>query len=445
MRKSTKMVKKLACLFLVVLMSIESFAAVVGDSDGAAFVTKAEFETLKSNLSKQVDKYNDSLNSKIDGAISNYLKGQELAQTVLPKNNLATLQKNYNVYWSGQTGGLQTNRVKYGSYYEMQVGSRGAAYGKDYVRQAKVTSTIDGEFNNFPIITKETETKDGVTTTRYVIGSWEERKPWMTYVGFFIYNGDDYHAWMGTNKKGCFYTQNFNPNDNIIFVRQDQWWRPSNGYPTLSYNWAMSIWGIYSTKVQNKDTKSIFIYPNAGSTYCWNESDKTKSSGTYDSEWTAIPNATNAGGWIGAGQGTYYNGTIPLTGYTNQDRATFPWCHTQYQYKDLYDDRLRTITGATKPISDGLLLTSEAGPGTLLIKGQGTNSGNLTIIIKDEKNENVKKTQTETIATTEKTFTVDLNSLPEKEAFNVWIKYTPTAKSTLTINNIIFKRLYYAN
>ena len=59
------MIKRFLALFLVVLMSIESFAAVVGDSDGAAFVTKAEFEALKSNLSKQVDKYNDSLNDII--------------------------------------------------------------------------------------------------------------------------------------------------------------------------------------------------------------------------------------------------------------------------------------------------------------------------------------------------------------------------------------------
>ena len=40
------MLKKLACLFLVVLMSIDSLAAIVGDSDGNAFVTKKEFEDV---------------------------------------------------------------------------------------------------------------------------------------------------------------------------------------------------------------------------------------------------------------------------------------------------------------------------------------------------------------------------------------------------------------
>ena len=75
MRKSTKILKKLACLFLVVLMSIESLAAVVGDSDGSAFITKREFEELKTNFNKEIEKYSNSIDNKIDGVISNYVNG----------------------------------------------------------------------------------------------------------------------------------------------------------------------------------------------------------------------------------------------------------------------------------------------------------------------------------------------------------------------------------
>ncbi len=56
-------------------MSIESFAAIVGDSDGAAFVTKAEFEGLKAEFDRQLDDYNNSLAEKIDGVIASYLNG----------------------------------------------------------------------------------------------------------------------------------------------------------------------------------------------------------------------------------------------------------------------------------------------------------------------------------------------------------------------------------
>ena len=75
MRKSTKIIKRLLALFLVVLMSINSFAAIVSDNDGSAFVTKAEFEALKTNFAEQIDSYNDSIDRKIDGAIAAYLSG----------------------------------------------------------------------------------------------------------------------------------------------------------------------------------------------------------------------------------------------------------------------------------------------------------------------------------------------------------------------------------
>ena len=62
-------------------MSIESFGAVVGDNDGAAFITKAEFESLKNDFQTQINRYNTSLDSKIDGAIATYLAGVTVAKT----------------------------------------------------------------------------------------------------------------------------------------------------------------------------------------------------------------------------------------------------------------------------------------------------------------------------------------------------------------------------
>ena len=75
------MCKKALCLIFAFLFSIESFAAVVSDNDGAAFVTKAEFEALKENFANQVTNYNASIDSKIDGAIASYLAGTRMAKT----------------------------------------------------------------------------------------------------------------------------------------------------------------------------------------------------------------------------------------------------------------------------------------------------------------------------------------------------------------------------
>ncbi len=81
MTRNTKIVKKIAALFLVLFLSIDSFAAVVSDNDGSAFVTKGEFEALKLNFATQVANYNESIDNKIDGAIASYLSGLRLSTT----------------------------------------------------------------------------------------------------------------------------------------------------------------------------------------------------------------------------------------------------------------------------------------------------------------------------------------------------------------------------
>ena len=104
MRKSTKLIKRFLALFLVVLMSIESFAAVVSDSDGSAFVAKKEFEALKSEFADQINNYNTSIDNKIDGKIAEYLKGRPVQY----KKIKSLLDENgeyggYKEYWSSNT------------------------------------------------------------------------------------------------------------------------------------------------------------------------------------------------------------------------------------------------------------------------------------------------------------------------------------------------------
>lgn len=62
-------------------MGFFGIAAVVRDSDGSAFVTKAEFDALKNSFQKRVDNYNTSIDSKIDGAIASYLSGLRLSNS----------------------------------------------------------------------------------------------------------------------------------------------------------------------------------------------------------------------------------------------------------------------------------------------------------------------------------------------------------------------------
>ena len=73
--KRIKLQKKILALALILLLCAENFAAIVNDNDGAAFITKAEFESMKKDFDKQIEQYNNSIDNKIDGAIAAYLAG----------------------------------------------------------------------------------------------------------------------------------------------------------------------------------------------------------------------------------------------------------------------------------------------------------------------------------------------------------------------------------
>ena len=85
MKKGTIIFKKKIASFLVVLMCRNTMGAVVSDNDGSAFITKAEFDSLKNNFQAQIDQYNTSIDSKIDGAIASYLAGINIAKTSVEK------------------------------------------------------------------------------------------------------------------------------------------------------------------------------------------------------------------------------------------------------------------------------------------------------------------------------------------------------------------------
>lgn len=73
---------KLLVLFVILSSNINLYAAIVSDNDGSAFVSKAEFEAMKQSFKDQIEVYNDSIDKKIDGAISSYLAGISLNKPV---------------------------------------------------------------------------------------------------------------------------------------------------------------------------------------------------------------------------------------------------------------------------------------------------------------------------------------------------------------------------
>ena len=94
-----KMFKKIIAIALIFIISANSFAAVVSDNDGSAFITKAEFDSLKNNFQSQIDQYNISIDNKIDGAIAAYLAG---IKTVVSETSKILVDNYSDMMWVGE-------------------------------------------------------------------------------------------------------------------------------------------------------------------------------------------------------------------------------------------------------------------------------------------------------------------------------------------------------
>ena len=141
MKNKFRFIKRLISIFLILLLSIENFAAVVSDNDGSAFVTKAEFDGLKNNFREQIEQYNISIDSKIDGAIASYLAGINLSKETLYKVEVSEwekiLQTNYVLPETWRMPSINLNfNFNYsstdgnGDWYEQWWGTAGIMYDK---------------------------------------------------------------------------------------------------------------------------------------------------------------------------------------------------------------------------------------------------------------------------------------------------------------------------
>lgn len=95
--------------FAMIICNLNTFSVAVSDNDGAAFITKAEFDSLKKNFQSQIDQYNTSIDSKIDLAIASYLSSIKTASSSNKNTVLAE-----DIYMYDNTSGTTRMRYVYG-------------------------------------------------------------------------------------------------------------------------------------------------------------------------------------------------------------------------------------------------------------------------------------------------------------------------------------------
>ena len=122
MKKIIKKINLLLSLMTIsVLITSNIFAAVVADNDGSAFITKSEFDSLKSNFQSQLNEFNTSIDNKIDTAIASYLAGVAIASQKRLFNYVSNAKKdNINNLGFMKWGTPKEHRSSFQGYYDIE-------------------------------------------------------------------------------------------------------------------------------------------------------------------------------------------------------------------------------------------------------------------------------------------------------------------------------------
>ncbi|MBR1844364.1 MAG: hypothetical protein IJ790_01390 [Lachnospiraceae bacterium] len=83
-------VRKILSIFISLILISDVFAVAVSDNDGAAFITKSEFDSLKAEFQNTLNSFNYGIDSKIDNAIASYLAGAKASKTYKITTNIDT-------------------------------------------------------------------------------------------------------------------------------------------------------------------------------------------------------------------------------------------------------------------------------------------------------------------------------------------------------------------
>ena len=346
--------KKALCLIFVFLLSINSFAAVVSDNDGSAFVTKAEFEQLKNDFNEQIDRYNKSIDGKIDGKIANYLDGlniklREDLDRLLDENGI--YGKKWLLHWKSDTDAKRIN-IDYAyvnlsstlNCFMSQV-SNGRYYGGTYSWSNWHDGREDNPIDPFNIALKY-KYKDG-TNWRYSL-YYEKVKNDLQLNWFFQFPLNDSNWAGGVNSSWeLMNLLRLNEND----LKQGQLTNKIATYYRY-YDWIWECWSVwkeayFTMRYTESDTDQFVIFPFSNAyEKIWDKDDNTLDLGFTDENSKTTTRSWGAPGPTPDGYPDLYRnpGTININ--TNNKI----WCPWQLMTDSvpLKDREIKNLTDINK-------------------------------------------------------------------------------------------------
>lgn len=295
-------------LIITLLMVLNQviFAAVVSDNDGSAFITKAEFDSLKNNFQAQLDQYNTSIDNKIDAAIASYLAGiktetEKTLTSMIDENGV--YGKKMKMSWNSSTSYRMIDTTlpcPVHKYTYFAVIARLAWDGTDPNRRATDDTMFESgyydmhlldrygnEVNNYDAGTKkeyrvETVKIDG---TNYRMLRYVKVKNYFDMTLFFGFPTTDVNAASSGTGVSGWDTKNFLQTNeslltqaNLMRGQQVDYYRTGNGWDQykLPYTTVMKTGNAMITQDYEEELEHVFAPFSTVQEYVWDpESEET--------------------------------------------------------------------------------------------------------------------------------------------------------------------------
>ena len=442
MKKSTRIVKRLLALFLVVLMSINSFAAVVGDNDGAAFITKAEFDSLKNNFQSQIDQYNTSIDSKIDGAIAAYLAGLQIDKHTSLKSSLDNNGKLSNgkyLYWNssdssyfGDTSGERfvVENLQFAQYFK--IGQNGNRYVYSYLFEN--CNNHDGsdwsvsKRNYLTSYEKKLTLNDGTKVDGYQRTRVMVRLVWnfIEMVPFYNYESHLVNGW--DNNSGA--TEiSISSNKNNIKQNTANLFAYRHGGSANSQWFSETVIYIYNDDNGLLDTDNFErLCPlSSANEYYWDKTDTTstiiQSRTAYQNKWTW---GTQLKWNMDGVTDRYYGGT---QGANMHGMYEANWLKHTTTVNEQYLETLNNVDNHNRKVKNGLVLGYTQGDADYYLNVNASEEGKLYVYVGKTAISNWTESSYSglsfDITEKDKNYLFDLGQLSGSDN-PIWICYLPT-------------------
>ena len=474
-RKKMK-ISEIIAVLLIFCLSINNIAAIVSDNDGSSFVTKAEFEGMKKDFAAQIDNYQKSLDTKIDGAIAAYLAGMKVTKTV----NL---------------GSLLTNEGKYGGYLEYWCSSPSCAFDNEDTKYSRDTWLMTHNLSYYSMSTELTEPQykdwdkyerdyytskktkltlgDGSTvvglermkvTSKMKISLWESKmyeKQWGSEGGpqdtTFEWNPSSMYVALDNNRAEVHQnTTNVNAfamgRNNDISGQDFKLGNDGNLWANHQiFQWnAYITWGSISASTGEikdpYDKENISCPLSDADDYYWDADDDSSSP---ESSVRALCDATNCKNRTSIEnikRGLWKRGDVahriqwktinPMIYFLN----TTPWvCTSGIKAKDAYLKHWISTSSKNRQVKNGMYIATTDASCKLVIEAEADKKGKLYVYIGDDGT--VIDNWTES-SFKGKTFDIEANKNTKcqiedvKKNKDVWIIYLPTSQNDISMLKI---------